>query len=114
MMIKSKSIFEKIGSEDGFRICVMRFVRDHYRYDLWLRALAPSIELLNDWKDKKISWEEYEEKYLKEVKEKKEAIKKLLDLVKEKRAVTLLCCEKDDRFCHRRLLKEYLSSFLNV
>lgn len=108
MMIKTKSIFERINEEDGYRICIMRFVRDYYKYDLWLRDLAPNIELLNDWKNKKISWEEYEERYLNEIKGKKEVVKKLMGLVKKKKVVTLLCAEKEDKYCHRRLLKEYL------
>jgi uncharacterized protein YeaO (DUF488 family) len=108
MIIKSKSIFEKQSEEDGYRICVMRFVRDYYRYDLWLKELAPSIELLNDWKNERISWEEYKERYLNEIKGKKAAVKKLMDLVEEKRVVTLLCAEKEDKYCHRRLLKEYV------
>ena len=75
MMIKTKSIFEDISDGDGYRVCVMRFVRDYYEYDLWLKDLAPSIELLNDWKDKKIGWEEYEERYLKRLKGKKRLLK---------------------------------------
>jgi len=93
MGIISKSVFEKVNNEDGFRICIMRFIKSYYKYDLWLRDLAPSIELLNDWKDKKISWEEYEKRYLEKIKHKK-VIKELLNLVREKKVVTLLCCEK--------------------
>lgn len=88
----------------------MRFIRDNYKYDLWLKDLAPSIGLLNDWKGKRISWEEYEERYSKEIKGKKDAVRKLIQLVKQKKVVTLLCCERDDRFCHRRLLKEYIEN----
>ena len=113
MVIKSKSVFEKENKEDGFRVCVMRFVRDYYRFDLWLRDLAPSVELLNDWNGKKIGWEEYERRYLEEIKGRKEVIDKLLGLIKEKGVVTLLCVEKDDRFCHRRLLKEFLARFFS-
>ena len=113
MVIKTKSVFEKESSEDGFRVCVMRFVRDYYKYDLWLRELAPSIGLLNDYKNKKTSWEGYEERYLKEIETKRDSINKLIDLVKEKGVVTLLCAEKEDRYCHRRLLKEYLARFFS-
>lgn len=109
MKINSKSIFKKVSDKDGFRICVMRFVRDYYKYDLWLSDLAPSIELLNDWRNKKISWEEYEERYFREIKGRKEVVDKLLGLIKEKKVVTLLCAEKEDKFCHRRLLREYLN-----
>ena len=113
MVIKTKSVFEKESSEDGFRVCVMRFVRDYYKYDLWLQELAPSIGLLNDYKNKKTSWEGYEERYLKEIETKRDSINKLIELVKEKGVVTLLCAEKEDRYCHRRLLKEYLARFFS-
>jgi len=108
MVIKTKSVFDEGDVGDGFRVCVMRFVRDYYKYDLWLRDLAPSVGLLNDWKNKKIGWEEYEKRYLEEIKGKKRFVNKLIGLVKEKGTVTLLCAEKEDRFCHRRLLKEYI------
>ena len=111
-MIRSKSIFAKESKEDGFRVCVMRFVRGYYRFDLWLRDLAPSIELLNDWKNRKVSWKEYEERYLEEIGGKKGVIDKLLKSVEEKGVVTLLCAEKEDKYCHRRLLKEYLNRLL--
>jgi uncharacterized protein YeaO (DUF488 family) len=108
--IRSKSIFEKISPCDGYRVCVMRFVRSSYRYDLWLRDLAPSIELLNDWQNKKISWAEYEERYLDELRKKDIAIRKLFDTIKGRQVVTFLCAEKEDKYCHRRLLIEYLQS----
>lgn len=112
MIIKSKSIFDESSEEDGYRICVMRFIRDYYKYDLWLKDLPPSIELLNDWRNKKITWQGYEERYLKEIEEKRVAIKELINLIKEKKVVTLLCAEKEDKFCHRRLLKEYIQSII--
>jgi len=109
MVIKSKSVFEKESKEDGFRVCVMRFVRDYYKFDLWLQELAPSVDLLNDYKNGRVDWGEYEKRYLKEIKGKGDSINKLIEIVKEKGVVTLLCAEKEDSFCHRRLLKEYLS-----
>jgi uncharacterized protein YeaO (DUF488 family) len=113
MVIKTKSVFDQGDVGDGFRVCVMRFVRSYYKYDLWLSDLAPSIELLNDWRGKRISWEEYERRYLEEIKGRKEVIDKLLGLIKEKGVVTLLCAEKEDKYCHRRLLKEYLGRFFS-
>ncbi len=113
MVIKTKSVFDEGDVGDGFRVCVMRFVRDYYKYDLWLRDLAPSIELLNDYKNRRIGWEEYEEKYLKEISGEKDSINKLMELVKEKGVVTLLCAEKEDKYCHRRLLKEFLEFISN-
>jgi len=108
MEIKSKSIFEEPRTEDGFRICVMRFVRDYYEYDLWLRELAPSVELLNDWRERRITWEEYKQRYLEEMKERDYVVMQLIESIKDKKVVTLLCAERDDRRCHRRLLIESL------
>lgn len=108
MVIKSKCIYEKKSIDDGFRICVMRFVKKYYKYDLWMRDLAPSVELLYDWKDMKIGWQGYKERYLGEMKGKTSVIREVLDLVKRKEVVTFLCVEKRDKFCHRRLLKELI------
>ena len=112
-MIKSKSIRLKKEKEDGLRICVMRFVRNNYEYDLWYRDLAPSIELLNDYKRKRIDWNEYGRRYLEEISEKKELIGELAKLAKEK-VITLLCWELDDKYCHRRLLIDEIKKMNEV
>ena len=104
-MIKVKSILDKKSKDDGLRICVMRFVKSFYNYNEWLRELAPSVELLNDYRNKKINWSEYKQRYLKEMEDRKEIIKELKKRSDEGEVITLLCWEKDDRFCHRRLLK---------
>lgn len=109
-MIKIKSILDKKSKDDGSRICVMRFVRDFYDYDEWLRDLAPSVKLLDDHRKKKIDWNEYERRYLKEMEGKEELIKELKRRSDKGEAITLLCWEKDDRFCHRRLLKNLIES----
>ena len=107
-MIKTKSVLDKKSSNDGTRICVMRFVKKFYDYDKWLRDLAPSIELLNDYRKKKIDWSEYEKRYLKEMEANKELIKKLRERSDKGEIITLLCWERDDGFCHRRLLKDLM------
>lgn len=110
-MIKSKSIQSKREKGDGIRICVMRFVRDYYDYDEWYKELAPSISLLQDYKNKKMDWKEYERRYLEEISDKKESIKKLAEMSKDK-TITLLCWELDDKYCHRRLLIDEIRKFL--
>jgi len=86
----------------------MRFVKSFYDYDEWLRDLAPSIELLNDYRKRKIDWSEYVRRYLKEMENKKELIKELKKRSDGGEVIGLLCWEKDDRFCHRRLLKDLI------
>ena len=102
-MIKGKSVQLKRGKDDGVRICIMRFVRRYYDYDILMQELAPSIELLTEYKKGKMNWEDYEKRYLDEIKDKDSAIQKIIDLGKDKN-VTLLCWEFDDKFCHRRLV----------
>ena len=109
-MIKTKSILDKKTEGDGVRICVMRFVKDFYDYDEWLRELAPSIGLLNDYRKRKIDWSEYERRYFREMESKKELIKKLRKRSDDGEVISLLCWEKDDRFCHRRLLKDLIEN----
>ncbi len=109
-MIKIKSILDKKSEDDGVRICVMRFVKSFYDYDEWLRDLAPSIELLNDYRNKKVDWSEYEKRYLKEMESKKELISELKKRSDNGEVISLLCWEKDDRFCHRRLLKNLIEN----
>jgi uncharacterized protein (DUF488 family) len=72
--------------------------------------LAPSKELLNGYKDKSISWEEYIKVYH----------KLLIDRnvltnisIKELDNVVLLCSEPTAEQCHRRLLAEYLAKHLD-
>lgn len=109
-MIKIKSILHKKSKDDGVRICVMRFVKSFYDYDEWLRDLAPSIELLNGYREKKTDWSEYGERYLKEMEDKKKLIKELKSRSDNGEVISLLCWEKDDRFCHRRLLKNLIEN----
>ena len=114
LMIKGKSIQLKRDKDDGIRICIMRFVRKYYDYDILMQELAPSVELLTDYKKGKINWEGYEKRYLEEIKDKDDDVQRIIELSKEK-IVTLLCWEFDDKFCHRRLVineinKKLLSS----
>ncbi len=108
-MIKIKSILDKKSKEDGLRICVMRFVKNFYDYDEWIKELAPSIGLLNDYRNRKIDWSEYEKRYINEMGDKKQLVKELKNKSKFE-VITLLCWERDDRFCHRRLLKKLIEN----
>ena len=68
---------------------------------------APTKELLKDWRDKKISWEEYEDRYL-AVQESRGTYKKFLDDFSKYKSVCILCSEATPEHCHRRLLAERL------
>lgn len=117
MNIKTKSVYDPIEEDDGIRIAVMRkpvwIGKERYKIDLYMTKLGPSKELLDDWNNEnvRISWQEYEERYLKEMESQQEALQKVRELA-SKETVTLLCHERgapeDEIKCHRRLLKELL------
>ncbi|MFA5032455.1 MAG: DUF488 family protein [bacterium] len=111
-MLKTKSVYEANVPEDGIRILVMRkwprgVSKD--KVDRWIKELGPSTELLNDWTEHRINWIEYEKRYRREMEdtEKRQSIKKIAEL-SEKKVVSLLCWEKSDEYCHRKLLKELI------
>lgn len=68
---------------------------------------APTKELLNDWRNKQISWEQYEERYL-ELIERRETYKDFLKDFSKYSDVCVLCSEATPEHCHRRLLAEKL------
>ncbi|MDP2211849.1 MAG: DUF488 domain-containing protein [Candidatus Aquicultor sp.] len=82
------------------------FLKIHDIKYLYKPDFAPSKELLNGYKDKSISWQEYEILY-KEILIKRNIIEKIdWDIFKNS---VLLCSEPTADKCHRRLLAEYLA-----
>lgn len=67
--------------------------------------LAPSENILKDFKDKKIEWLEYEDRYLQLLHDRHIADKLSANQVAD---TCFLCAEKTPHHCHRRLLAEYL------
>lgn len=66
---------------------------------------APTKELLTKYRDKKMTWEEYETEYLNLLDMRKVARKTDVDSLHDN---CLLCSEHTPEKCHRRLLAEYL------
>ncbi len=73
--------------------------------------LAPSETILKDFKDKKISWPEYESRYLQLLHDRHIADKLSAN---ETTDTCFLCAEKTPHHCHRRLLAEYLQREWNI
>lgn len=126
-MFKAKSVHSEIDSQnDGLRILVTRgrgrgLPED--RYDIWMANLGPSEHLRNEFLAGKITWQVFDTRYRKELREggtidlRNKVIKnhgqkftlRLLQHLAQNQTVTLLChCAEDERHCHRHLLKELL------
>jgi len=112
-MIKTKCIYSPKEEADGVRILVTRLYPRGVKktnFDIWEKSLAPSKELLQDWKDRKLTESEYTERYQKEMEceASRQAIIGLAERGKSE-TLTLLCFEKEDgSFCHRHILKKLL------
>lgn len=70
--------------------------------------LAPTQEMLDEYKKRKGSWEEYEGKFLALMAERK--IEEKLDKTSFDTRTALLCSEVKPEQCHRRLVIEYLAA----
>ncbi len=115
-MVKTKCLKDPLDAIDGKRILVTRFwprgmTKDVVRIDEWATNVAPSRELLADWKAEHISWSEYVARYKREMSQQTEAIGSLAALAASE-TITMLCYEaEDDPHCHRHLLKEMLDNW---
>lgn len=111
--IKTKSIYEPIEEDDGVRVLITRYYprgvkKSHF--DIWLRSLSPSPELLRHYKHGLETWENFESRFETEIKssiEGKNGLQAILSLC-EKSDVTLLCYERAGNNCHRYLIKDML------
>jgi len=80
------------------------------QYDVWLKELSPSLDLIHEYKNDKITWKIFFSRYKKELRENLMAIEIIQELYKKSKAnnVTLLCFEPDGVPCHRHLLREII------
>lgn len=72
-----------------------------------LPELAPTQELLDAYRKKEITWQDYETNFLDLMKQRDIANKLNKEIIDEG---CLLCSEDKPTFCHRRLVAEYLAS----
>jgi len=72
---------------------------------IYRSELAPTKKILDDYKDKKITWEQYAFEYL-NLMEQRLISSKLSSIDVDNGC--LLCSEDKPHHCHRRLLAEYL------
>ena len=112
MEIKLKRVYEAPEKEDGFRILVDRLwprglSREKARVDLWLKEVAPSNELRKDFHGNKVKWEDFKNRYLKELEECEDHLE-LLRKRAEEGNVTLVYGAKDEEQNQAVVLREVL------
>lgn len=72
--------------------------------------LAPSKELLNDWKAGRISWDRYRQRYINQIENNHDALQMLEHIRWQARTkdVYIYCYERFPEHCHRSILLEML------
>jgi uncharacterized protein YeaO (DUF488 family) len=110
MPILTKRIYDAAEPSDGHRLLTMRYwprgVRKD-RVDAWERALAPTRELLADYRSNAIDWPEYERRFRHEMATRPES-QTAFAALRQRAAhetITVICGCKDETRCHRTLLK---------
>jgi uncharacterized protein YeaO (DUF488 family) len=110
--LKTKRIYDPPAPSDGERVLVMRLWPRGVRKDAvdsWEKELGPSVDLLRDYRDGKITWAEFARRYRAEMRAQTEAVERLRRRAR-RRTVTLLCgCEEEPR-CHRGLLRKVVEA----
>lgn len=93
----------------------------HEEFSLVMRdrgnnELAPGEELLNNWKNGEIDWEEYKEIFLEEMEnpESQSRLQKIAEKVAEGKDVRLICYEGEGEHCHRHILKSLVKEKLET
>jgi uncharacterized protein YeaO (DUF488 family) len=118
MPISLKRVYEKPGLKDGRRILVERLwprglKKDEAKIDEWLREVAPSTELRKWFGHDPAKWDEFKERYWKELDKKKDIISKLAKERLENK-VTFVFAAKDQQHNNAVALKEYIENQLKT
>ena len=112
--ISIKRVYEPEEPSDGFRVLVDRLwprgvSKERADLGLWLKDVAPSTELREQWQHDPARFAWFTEKYEAELKG-NPAVAELQKLVAEKHHVTLLFADHDPEINNAAVLKKYLES----
>lgn len=87
---------------------ILELVNIGYYHDI---SLAPTQDILSEYKNKLISWEEYENRYLDLISKRK--IERRFEKIAGKDVVCFLCSEDKPHHCHRSILANYLKEHMS-
>ena len=111
-MIKLKRVYENPSPQDGLRVLVERLwprglTKERAAVDLWLKDVAPSPELRKWFGHDPARWEQFQERYRQELRQKKDAVQLLRQKGKEG-TVTLVYAARDEDHNGALVLKRLL------
>ena len=113
-MIQLKRVYEASSPGDGFRVLVERLwprglTRERVAVDLWLKDVAPSPELRKWFGHDPARWEEFQERYRQELREKNDSVQLLRQKASEG-TVTLVYAARDEEHNGALVLSRFLQS----
>ncbi|ELZ00260.1 DUF488 domain-containing protein [Natrialba aegyptia] len=113
MEITTKRIYDD-PDNDGARVLVDRLwprgvSKEEAQLDAWIKEVAPSDELRTWYDHDPDRWTEFKERYVSELKEKDDAVGRVLDVAKDDQ-LTLLYAATDRERNNAVVLREYLES----
>jgi uncharacterized protein YeaO (DUF488 family) len=113
MKIKIKRVYEKPDKEDGIRILVdglwpRALTKGKASFDLWLKDIAPSAELRKWFDHNPAKWNEFRQRYSKELKREKGPIS-LLKAQVARGVVTMVYAARDQEHNEAFVLKELVN-----
>lgn len=116
-MLKTKRVYEDLSEDDGFRILTERLwprgvSKERAQLDKWMKGIAPSHDLRKWFDHDPDKWEEFKEKYRRELFG-SEHVEEMIDIIKKNETVTLVYASKDEEHNSTVLLKDFLEDLLN-
>jgi uncharacterized protein YeaO (DUF488 family) len=111
-MIKLKRVYERPSPQDGLRVLVDRLwprglTKERAAVDLWLKDVAPSTELRKWFGHDSANWKQFQARYRRELRDKKDALMLLKQKCQEQ-TVTLVYGARDEEHNEALVLKQIL------
>jgi uncharacterized protein YeaO (DUF488 family) len=112
--IRTKSVYEPAEPSDGHRVLVTQYWPrgvPKATVDEYMRALAPTRELLHAFKAGRLEWDGFRQQYLEQMRAPK-ASAEINRLAEQASAqpTTLICVCKDPGRCHRTILRDLITN----
>jgi uncharacterized protein YeaO (DUF488 family) len=101
-MRKLKRVYEEPKEDDGYRILVDRLwprglSKEKARIDLWMKEISPSNELRKWFSHDPGKWDDFKERYERELKGKEGLLNEVKQMEKEKGTITFLYSAKEEK-----------------
>ncbi|MCS7284368.1 MAG: DUF488 domain-containing protein [Hydrogenobacter thermophilus] len=115
-MIKLKRVYEPPSESDGRRVLVERLwprgvKKEEAKIHIWMKDIAPSHQLRRWFSHDPEKFEEFKERYIKELESKEDLLLKLVDEARRD-TLTLIYSAKDENHNSAVVLKEVIEKIL--